>query len=416
MQAYKTTTGWRIHLKSWNILPNTSPIFRHAQHGSSSELLAELRSKRASLYDRSENGGTLLHVSQLAHHAVNWKLTLNLKLAASGNNLENFKILVNMGLSLREVDFFGTGAVFSVGIAEILSRPRPGLEQTTALDIFQFILSESSFGQSIEDIIFPEQEPKFVPANPIWRVHGLLGLLVKSSVPHYYQMPAAFRFGGLSWFGLNPKILLDVLQHDTTISPEAFRTQFCSASSQASLWYFSYRCLWYMVSEQLGYPIGDWRLLTRWLFSMSPAPDIPCVASPRSLFSDRVGLFDAAYFASRNFRQGPFHKLHRRLLESVRAWVEDLGIAGVDLEKYGKLQWEIYTSKPWLMDRRWSSSESRPEVWASGPKLASFTYGPRPEDWNFVWDHATEEFAGNFWELIEDMPPPVPGGWVDYDG
>lgn len=46
-------------------------------------------------------------------------------------------------------------------------------------------------------------------------------------------------------------------------------------------------------------------------------------------------------------------------------------------------------------------------------RLASFKYGPRPEDWHLIWGVDSDEFAGEFWDLIENPPLRIPGGWVD---
>ncbi|KAF3347841.1 hypothetical protein VdG2_04077 [Verticillium dahliae VDG2] len=50
---------------------------------------------------------------------------------------------------------------------------------------------------------------------------------------------------------------------------------------------------------------------------------------------------------------------------------------------------------------------------ATEPKLLELRYGPRPEDWNLIWDMDIEELACDFWEMIDEMPLPMPGAWVD---
>lgn len=45
--------------------------------------------------------------------------------------------------------------------------------------------------------------------------------------------------------------------------------------------------------------------------------------------------------------------------------------------------------------------------------LAGFDYGKDPGDWRFYWDMGAEELARNFWELVEDRPPSLPGAWVE---
>lgn len=45
--------------------------------------------------------------------------------------------------------------------------------------------------------------------------------------------------------------------------------------------------------------------------------------------------------------------------------------------------------------------------------LIGFKYGPEPEDWDIYWDEPTDMFAGEFWELIENPPPQIPGAWEE---
>lgn len=46
-------------------------------------------------------------------------------------------------------------------------------------------------------------------------------------------------------------------------------------------------------------------------------------------------------------------------------------------------------------------------------------YGPQPLDWYFEWEFPQEDYAGEFWTLVERPPPtpptPIPGAWVDGD-
>lgn len=43
-------------------------------------------------------------------------------------------------------------------------------------------------------------------------------------------------------------------------------------------------------------------------------------------------------------------------------------------------------------------------------------YGSEPLDWYFEWEIPQEDYAGEFWALVERGPPtPMPGAWVDED-
>ncbi|KAJ8067556.1 hypothetical protein OCU04_004896 [Sclerotinia nivalis] len=112
----------------------------------------------------------------------------------------------------------------------------------------------------------------------------------------------------------------------------------------------------------------------------------------------------------------------RQLLD----WLEILQSANVDLEQYGK--------KEMLLFKRHQSESCAPLLlktpvtsvtyyvdWGlvcewGWTHVLGFRYGPRPEDWNFWLSEPTDQFAGDFWSLIEDPPLAtfIPGAWVDY--
>jgi hypothetical protein len=107
------------------------------------------------------------------------------------------------------------------------------------------------------------------------------------------------------------------------------------------------------------------------------------------------------------------------LREYIRAWLEDLRKAGHDLEAYGKAEVGVSrdqglsdSSLDWPPQPRATGSSEGPYRWKG------FKYGPRPGDWDLIWesDPAVEEFASDFWDLVENPPLAVPGAWIDDDG
>lgn len=96
------------------------------------------------------------------------------------------------------------------------------------------------------------------------------------------------------------------------------------------------------------------------------------------------------------------------LIRVVRLFLESASEAGIDLEEYGRRESELLV--PYVSYyRSWKDFTTTP----SNPYLVSIKYGPRPEDWDFTWDLLVEEFAGEFWEMLENQPLHIPGAWVD---
>jgi hypothetical protein len=117
----------------------------------------------------------------------------------------------------------------------------------------------------------------------------------------------------------------------------------------------------------------------------------------------------------------------RLLREHIKFWLEDLLDAGHDLEVYGKAEMAVFHLQTWSL----SVSECRQSLahWppkyhmdmkssSEGPyRWRGFKYGPRPEDWDLIWElnPAVEEFVRDFWDWVENPPLVVPGAWVDDD-
>ena len=128
-----------------------------------------------------------------------------------------------------------------------------------------------------------------------------------------------------------------------------------------------------------------------------------------------------------------------QLDEPLYYWLLCLWRCGVDLEKYGALEQDIFLrhTRAHLDKFRWSygynadkfskapadrgdiqneQAHARPvPIYSLGPRLKGFKYGPRPEDWSLIWDMEWEELVGDFWKMVEDRTVEMPGAWVDDD-
>lgn len=114
-----------------------------------------------------------------------------------------------------------------------------------------------------------------------------------------------------------------------------------------------------------------------------------------------------------------------RCERSIYLWLQSLYDGGVDLFEYGREEAKRHADSGqadsfgvrrvfpavWL-DRRF-------ERWSSYLKfvrLISFQIGQLPSQWKFWWSEPTDEFAGDFWDLITEQEitgPRVPGAWVE---
>lgn len=85
-------------------------------------------------------------------------------------------------------------------------------------------------------------------------------------------------------------------------------------------------------------------------------------------------------------------------------WLEDLHDSGIDLEKYGREEFELYEAGliNRLFDSKRYEGDENFRTWC----IARFVYGPLPSDWDVVLEEQ-EPVPGN--------PARVPGAWIDDD-
>ncbi|GKT92060.1 ankyrin repeat-containing protein [Colletotrichum tofieldiae] len=100
-------------------------------------------------------------------------------------------------------------------------------------------------------------------------------------------------------------------------------------------------------------------------------------------------------------------------LESVfTAWIAVLSSCEVDLLGYGRQERRLYEEGSTHFGRRWAPWTFRTEGRARF-SLIGLTYGSRPEQWRLWWALEYEDYAGEFWNLVESQAFKMPGSWVD---
>lgn len=102
---------------------------------------------------------------------------------------------------------------------------------------------------------------------------------------------------------------------------------------------------------------------------------------------------------------------------SIRDWLKTLKERGVDLTEYGHRELEILHSEE--KNRDWYAPAMLPRnpdqeyrYYNAVFRLVGFQYGPDPDDWRVYLGEATDMFAGEFWEMVENPLPTIPGSWA----
>lgn len=110
----------------------------------------------------------------------------------------------------------------------------------------------------------------------------------------------------------------------------------------------------------------------------------------------------------------------------VLAWLENLYRSGIDLDEYGSnekcYQLSDTTDNPFILPSVFSHWIGRTGIHDDyclvySLRLINFQYGRLPTDWKFWWNEPSDEFAGDFWHIVElertRAVMSVPGAWVD---
>jgi hypothetical protein len=109
----------------------------------------------------------------------------------------------------------------------------------------------------------------------------------------------------------------------------------------------------------------------------------------------------------------PIQHLHRRGEEALLTWLQTLQGFGIDLERYGKTEHKLFYQE----SSSWRNLEllmegSRGEVYPL--RLIGLQVGPEPEDWKLWLSEPSDEFAGDFWDMVEHPERTIPGAWDDF--
>lgn len=110
--------------------------------------------------------------------------------------------------------------------------------------------------------------------------------------------------------------------------------------------------------------------------------------------------------------------LRRMIHTTLTWWLEDLAECKVDLLKYGRRERALFLRNQelrriWYRGCSMLHNKEHPTYELEDMlRLADFTYGPRPADWKFHWDMEIERFVGDFWDLVENPIPHLPGSWL----
>ncbi|KAH7127640.1 hypothetical protein EDB81DRAFT_889432 [Dactylonectria macrodidyma] len=395
----KAYDGWKIQLTPWCIRPYDSNVFKYAFEGMTEELLAAIGTKDASLYDRNWIGFNLLDYALAFPH------------------IDLCKSLLSMGLN------FGDNQAKRIA-CYCYRLGQSNVTLDAMLEWNQFLADRGDFDDELETLVctpdaIDDINGLYLP-RMLWYIPGLLEIVKKTTVFNFDQIATTVGFRIYTWQDVDMGVLLDILTSQDLVSPACFWAQQPHYPCQNPFFMeYVLRLMSKVGRSSSLVPIGDERLLARWLFKGSPPEGVIEV--------NRLGssYLNAACRGHRNYMGihfrgswGFYEGLEldgtiRHMPSVMQMWLEDLMEAGVDLEAFGRLEEAFLPAGALeLMVKLYGDWYHA----SRGPYVVSLEYGPRPEDWKIGYDPCVEEFAGEFWWLLakereRSMPGPMPGGW-----
>lgn len=323
-------------------------------------------------------------------------------------------------MGIEEVDNAGLGPLgSSIGVRS---------SDEELLETYRFLSSRGALDDIDDDLFLADNRSLLRKTGlyyNIWQVPGILEFIVANFCPGFYEFPYSAKFGFLDWIFVDAHILLRVIKNSSIVSPQAFREQLREGKNN-SLHSFAEKYFYessFCTRGASDIPnrnnvFEHWRTLARWIFTDIPLAEISSMHV--GYHKDMTPLFSGLYG---RWLVDPGSKnkfIQAQKSRCVTMWLEDLLSSGVNLMEYGEQEWTIFMKSDSLCELRWSTFyyDFHPftgkRIEQRGPKLLYFTYGPHPSDWVFTWDPAVEGFVGEFWEMIESRPTPIPGEWI-YD-
>ncbi|KAI8629468.1 hypothetical protein F5Y19DRAFT_83329 [Xylariaceae sp. FL1651] len=423
LQVSRSYTGFKMYLRSYCIRPINAPPFKAVIDDNVPALQAMFDSREASPFDRTDNGWTILHCATMS------------------GSLRTIAFFHEMGLDIDTLDFYGFTAV-----QYLLFDPKQRKQQAIHTRQLVQILRSSVF-------LLPEREEAQkwcqCPFSPDWELFQALQPLFCPAHGQTILRSRVARAREIAWslFPTDPRILKFVLSPDWNVSlydPCNFTTTYRYFPLIHTVAILIRKSV--VPTQSRAEKINeDWLTFAREV--LRHTRDVHALEYEDSLpnfLNYNRGQVSEVQYAWRH-EPGWVTPLSRQVLPPIVGWVRPNGWrtrlrytecqwrclmrsnlhcwlrlvkeANIDLLRYGCRENELLRTNGVIRDTtRWNCSSRSliwDESWSANQRLIGFKIGSEVEDWDVLWNEPTDEFAGDFWYLVEDCYLHVPGAWCD---
>ncbi|KAI2469516.1 hypothetical protein F4781DRAFT_213381 [Annulohypoxylon bovei var. microspora] len=408
LHSIKANGDWKFYLRSYSLIPQGSEIVKLVRKGSPNDMQKLFDAGLASPYDRDQFGYTLLH--RASHY----------------QNFQVINYLIDIGVSSFERDNYGKYPADSMLISSEL--------------IFDLLLSDKTLAKrflvfSRLNYLGDEDDEEIQISHTECNCRYGMGDLEMYRALLPYQCPSHTNTSlesrmdavdqALKSDYCSPEVIKAILEPELSNKPQAIRCSIPSAIITSVALAMGHSCVY--VDNQDWSVTGhgffcsdkqDWFTFAVDVIRLTPdlhvTSELPAghwkLPGNTALMCIASGfVFEVTYIASET------HHFSVKFAAVLNFWLEALKFAGVDLDAYGYREHEIFVGHDnhRFEVHYYRSPGDSEELPFSAFDLVGFRFGPDLEDWEFYWNEPTDEFAGDFWDLIENPPLHIPGSWVD---
>ncbi|KAL3447631.1 hypothetical protein BJX65DRAFT_89859 [Aspergillus insuetus] len=392
IQTNRLVSGWTFTFQTHNLISDASPVFKYCADGNVAEVQRLFSSRLASPVDCLSNGTSLLSI------------------AAFNGRIEICQLLLDNGANPTYRNEIGVGPLDYANIRARVWTDGPQ-EIPAIVDLYRLLIAV----EEDEDVFLDNRNylPHWFtgilcPPEALDLIHSRV-FVDYAALPLSVRFQRTMRINVFFAMGTTPEMFQILM--GGRIEPEAYLLE---DQHGETLLHKVTECLAFDFAWKVTDNADGWRQMLR--DAGEGLADLQQVSS--TLCETPLITFLRAWGESldryRSYRWSSF-------TSALRKWVSELQAVGVDLEEYGELEREMHRNGD--VDRQIEMTVIQGDMnyfKATDPpadrlkfRLLDFTYGPEPEDW-FVWvTNPLDEFAGQFWRMVEREVEVMPGTWVD---
>jgi hypothetical protein len=395
--VYKANQGWDISLRSYNIRPENAQIFDAIVNGDLSQVCELLHSGRASIWDRDPSGRGVLHFAARS-------------CGAHGSAVLEY--LVKSGADIYDVDFDGFPSYFWLRNCPCYVDEQMNIRLIAGYKVFMshrdWISPRPSTAMPYENFNL-KLTSDFTDTFPVFRhpPEEIICSVLHEMFPPWKDMSPADRINTLF-----PKF--GVLTLTGTISPLCIRACLSREYIQETFANWDTRDKFKLIryafealaeQSKLGLEKGieEARLLLKDMHMTKSLINALPEVDPLLVFVQSYTL--AGIWEGKCGKWG-LEKDMNTAQEGLNHYVSELMLLDIDMATVIDIERKVLGQEEIWIPRG---------VYCQGKlcKFIAIHYGPKADDWYLWLSNPLDEWAGEFWDMIDHPERAITGAWQE---